>query len=163
MSRRVSLGSRPGFTLIELLVVIAIIGVLVGMLLPAVQKVREAAARAQSLNNLKQQGLAAHQCNDALGSIPPILACFPYQQQGSGAGSIYFHLLPFIEQDNLYKKSWNPVLGYYDARTAGVQAQVIKVYVNPGDPSNRSALTAFGEAYSGYAANMQVLGQTCNG
>jgi prepilin-type N-terminal cleavage/methylation domain-containing protein len=160
---RLRRGRGRGFTLIELLVVIAIIGILIGLLLPAVQKVREAAARTQSLNNLKQQGLAAHQCNDALGSIPPMLGYFPSQQQGSGYGSIYFHLLPFLEQDNLYRKSWGPAVGLYDCTSPGVQGQVVKVYVNPGDPSNRSATTAFGEAYSGYAASMQAVGLTCNG
>jgi prepilin-type N-terminal cleavage/methylation domain-containing protein len=88
-----------GFTLIELLVVIAIIAVLLGMLLPAIQKVREAANRAQCANNLKQLGLALHSCQDTQGRLPPMAATFG----GAYYAPLFFHLLPYIEQAN----TWN--------------------------------------------------------
>src|SRR5262249_51196583 len=98
---------RPGFTLIELLVVIAILGVLFGLLFGAVQKVREAAARTQCMNNLKQIGLATHNAHDQFNHLPPALGWYPAptSASGNGNGNPFFHLLPYIEQGNLYQSS----------------------------------------------------------
>src|SRR5438270_4022703 len=96
--------NRSGFTLIELLVVIAIIAVLIGLLLPAVQKVREAAARSQCSNNLKQLGLAVQNFASAYdGVLPNITTATNSNPAGAFSGSMHFSLLPYVEEDALYK------------------------------------------------------------
>lgn len=100
--------SREGFTLVELLVVIAIIGILIAILLPAVQTAREAARRMQCTNNLKQLALAAHQYHNAVGTFPPAILLSQYDpaKEKYRGINLFIFLLPYLEQEGLYA-SWD--------------------------------------------------------
>ncbi|HEX4606895.1 MAG TPA: DUF1559 domain-containing protein [Urbifossiella sp.] len=154
---------RGAFTLIELLVVIAIIAILIGLLLPAVQKVREAAARSTSSNNLKQCALGVHNCADTNGEILPPAYIenwidptppnnHPYggpylKQNGTGL----FFILPFIEQGALY----NSAAG--NMNQSSIENTMIKTYISPLDPSGQGGKVN-GWGVGNYAMNYQVFG-----
>jgi prepilin-type N-terminal cleavage/methylation domain-containing protein len=161
-----------GFTLIELLVVIAIIAILIGLLVPAVQKVREAAARIQSANNLKQMVLASHNCADTnKGVLPPTQGSYPTGQDPNwGApynpshfGTVLYWLLPYIEQENVYHEWEINGNGGHNGNSWWSSA-IIKTYQAPGDPSLPGSGATWccgqdgtGRGATSYAANWHVF------
>ncbi len=167
MSRTSFLMRRLGFTLIELLVVIAIIAVLIGLLVPAVQKVREAANRMTSQNNLKQIGIALHSCNDTNGKLPTCHGCFPKTGNGddwgnrripSGFGTQQYFLLPYIEQDGAFKAKEINDNGNGTSQSYR-STQVVKTYMAPGDPSLPAEGRTWGNrGATSYSANWHAFG-----
>jgi prepilin-type N-terminal cleavage/methylation domain-containing protein len=162
---------RKAFTLIELLVVIAIIGILIGLLVPAVQKVRDAAARIQCQNNLHQIGLATHNYHDSYQTLPP-MSNWVWKNPGSNRETgIFFSLLPFLEQQNLVTLSTTANNNGYQQPATGwlaycvtIGGNPVKAFLCPADGSNPSHIDKnspdwYGPLYASgsYAANVMVF------
>jgi hypothetical protein len=139
----------------DLLVFIAIIGFLMAMLVPAVQKVRQAANRVQCQNNLRQIAIATHDINDARGGLPPIAG--PFRPKDPSDGSLFFHLLPYLEQDPLYKSSRKD--GRYCVWHNQVYSRSLPLFLCPDDPSAPpDKLYKNWLATGNYAGNWLVFG-----
>jgi prepilin-type N-terminal cleavage/methylation domain-containing protein len=148
---------RGGVTLVEVLVVIAIIAVLIALLVPAIQQIRAAAARTQSLNNLKQMALACHNYHDVNKALPPAQGA---RWPGRGViGPVHFHILDFIEQGPVLQNAQSPK-GYARWDVNATYGKVIPTYLSPSDPTVTTGQANFGAfwALASYAYNFQVFG-----
>ena len=139
---------RTGMALVELLVVLAVIAVLSALLLSAVQRVREAAARTQCRNNLKQIGLALHNHHDAKGGFPPGLTVTGTDNLEMGGFGGFIPLLPFLEQDNWFRR-WDPSRNWYDPPNADIVAVEVKVFYCPSNRSRGAIDTSFLVPFAG--------------
>jgi prepilin-type N-terminal cleavage/methylation domain-containing protein len=159
--------ARRGFTLVELLVVIAIIGVLVALLLPAVQAAREAARRTTCTNKLRQLALATHSVNDTFKALPPLAGNFP--RNSTNRGTVFYFLLPYLEQKNFFDSTVDAQGRYVASNLVQGASPPVRAYgvflpsyICPSDVSNltrqvRNAGTLNVWATATYAANALVF------
>jgi prepilin-type N-terminal cleavage/methylation domain-containing protein len=138
-----------GFTLFDLLVVIAIIAILIGLLLPAVQKVREAAARTQTINNLRQVGIASHGYHDSYKKFPPYAGTI-----GTRSGSIFYFILPYIEGGNIYNLANDSLT---TTTTPPLYGTVFQPYLSPLDYSTDNGMASATGAATNFIANVQAF------
>jgi prepilin-type processing-associated H-X9-DG protein len=139
---------RTAVSLIEVLVVIAVIAVLVALLLPAVQRAREAANRTACINNLKQIGIALHGYHDALNSFPPGYTVSGTDNLEMGGFGGFIPLLPFVEQDNWFRR-WDPTRTWYDPPNDAIVSVEVKVFYCPSNRTRGVIDTSFLVPYSG--------------
>ena len=169
MLRSLPTRARKGFTLIELLVVIAIIAILIGLLLPAVQKVREAAARMTCTNNLKQMALATvGLCDANNGSVPGSIGLYPnlFPASGNSTGGNFLPLLPYLEQNNLFQSSSVPNGDLADNRNGAnqtysqwapsIENSRVKTFICPSDCTQNASAS---DGRASYGSNGQMFRQ----
>ena len=151
---------RRGFTLVELLVVIAIIGILVALLLPAVQAARDAARRTESANNCKQLSLALHNHHDTLKRFPDNWERRNNSNNPAGfsEASLHFWILPYCEQQNLYALGLADTSGY-PHNSAAVRSAVVPSFIDPRDFTNQNGIGVGDWAICSYAQNHAVFGR----
>lgn len=143
-----ALPPRRGFTLFQLILLLAILLLLLGLLPLAILRVRQSAARMNSQNNLHQIVLAIQNCSDThQGNLPPVIGPYPVDAAGGGQGTLHFHILPFLEQQQVYNASNDPNEQRYRVSFGNTAAIKIKTYLAPGDPSAPP-----GNVYDGWLA-----------
>jgi type II secretory pathway pseudopilin PulG len=149
--------ARTGISLIEVFIVLAVLIILGGLLWLALPRVQQAAAQTQCQNNLRQLGIAFHSCNDAMGQLPPIVGAYP--KTARGHGTLFFHFLPYVEQDPIYKASIGDDGGFYIWNNRAFRNK-INTFICPDDKSApEDGLYKDWLATSNYVGSWLVFGE----